>query len=339
MIRLKDIAEQAGVSVMTVSKALRDKPDVAAATKSRIRALADQAGYVPNHAARGLRTRSTNQFALIISALTNPLYIRVMMAIEEQAHELGFEILFAQTLNNPDREARVIRRMLARQVDGLFIRPVYRPDNTAAIYDELKEHGTPTVILGHRALFCGEFPNVQTDDLAAARNAMRHLLDLGHRRIACFTGPTFSPWAQERYEGYRRALADAGMEVDEKLVFHAGGTIEEGEKAALQLIHERPGATAVVAANDLVAIGAANVLLDQGLEIPGDISLVGFGDILNAENYRVPLTTISQPKYRRGIASMETMVDLLQGKTGGSKRLAAGLIIRKSTGKPNSQLS
>jgi DNA-binding LacI/PurR family transcriptional regulator len=337
MIRLKDIAEQAGVSVMTVSKALRDEPDVAASTKSRIRTLADQAGYVPNHAARGLRTRSTNQFALIISALTNPLYTRVMMAIEEQAHEIGFEILFAQTLNNPNREARVIRRMLARQVDGLFIRPVYRPDNTAAIYDELKEHSTPTVILGHRALFCSEFPNVQTDNLAASRNAVCHLLDLGHRRIACFTGPTFSPWAQERYEGYRRALADADMEVDEKLVFHAGGTIEEGEKAALQLIHERPGATAVVAANDLVAIGAANVLLDQGLQIPGDISIVGFGDILNAENYRVPLTTISQPKYRTGIASMETMMNLLKGNPGGSKRLAAELVIRKSTGKPNSQ--
>ena len=111
MIRLKDIAEQAGVSVMTVSKALRNEPDIAASTKARIQAIANQSGYVPNHAARGLRTRSTQQFALIISALTNPLYTRVIMAIEEQAHELGYEILFAQTLNNPEREERVIRRM------------------------------------------------------------------------------------------------------------------------------------------------------------------------------------------------------------------------------------
>tara|TARA_B100000029_G_scaffold311484_1_gene303989 strand:- start:546 stop:1553 length:1008 start_codon:yes stop_codon:yes gene_type:complete len=334
MIRLKDIAEQAGVSVMTVSKALRNEPDIAASTKARIQAIANQSGYVPNHAARGLRTRSTQQFALIISALTNPLYTRVIMAIEEQAHELGYEILFAQTLNNPEREERVIRRMLARQVDGLFIRPVYRPDNAANIYDELKQLGIPTVILGHRALFCSEFPNVQTDDLAAAQAATQHLLDLGHTQIACFTGPTFSPWAQERYEGYRRALSTAGQEVDEKLVFHAGGTIEEGEKAALQLINERPGATAITAANDLVAIGAANVMLDQGLKIPADISIIGFGDILNAENYRIPLTTIDQPKYRRGIASMETMTQLLDGSSVGSKRLAAELIIRDSTAPP-----
>ena len=334
MIRLKDIAEKAGVSVMTVSKALRNEPDIAKATRTRIRAIADQAGYLPNHAARGLRTRSTSQFALIISALTNPLYTRVIMAVEEQAHEMGYEILFAQTLNNPEREERIIRRMLARQVDGLFIRPVYRPDNTAVIYDELLKCGIPTVILGHRALFCSEFPNVQTDDLAGAQLATQYLLDLGHQRIACFTGPTFSPWAQERYEGYRRTLIDAGLESDEKFIFHAGSTIEEGEKAALQLINERPGATAIVAVNDLVAIGAANVLLDQGVQIPRDISIVGFGDILNAENYRIPLTTIDQPKYRRGIASMEMMVDLLEGKPAETKRLAAELVIRESTGKP-----
>jgi len=334
MTRLKDIAEIAGVSVMTVSKALRDEPDIARATRTRIRAIADQAGYVPNHAARGLRTCSTSQFALIISALTNPIYTRVIMAIEEQAHEMGYEILLAQTLNNPEREEQVIRRMLSRQVDGLFVRPVYRPDNTAVIYDELLGHGTPTVILGHRALFCSEFPNVQTDDLTGAQLATQHLLDLGHKRIACFTGPTFSPWAQERYEGYRRTLIDAGLEADEKYIFHAGSTIEEGEKAALQLINERPAITAIVAVNDLVAIGASNVLLDQGVEIPRNISIVGFGDILNAENYRIPLTTIDQPKYRRGIASMDMMTDLLEGKTGGSKRLAAELVIRESTMKP-----
>ena len=172
MIRLKDIAESAGVSVMTVSKALRNEPDIAAATRQRIQSIADAAGYVPNHAARGLRTRQTHQFGLVISALTNPVYTRTFMAIEEQAHELGYEIIVTQTLNNPEREAECIRRLLARQVDGLFIRPVYRPDPSAAIYDELKKLKTPTVILGHRALFCADFPNVETDDLAAAACAV-----------------------------------------------------------------------------------------------------------------------------------------------------------------------
>ena len=334
MTRLKDIAAHAGVSVMTVSKALRDEPDISDATKARIKELARASGYVPNNSARSLRTRKTHQFGLVISSLSNPVYTRTFMAIEEQAHEQGYEIILAQTLNNPEREEMCIRRLLARQVDGLFIRPVYRPDPTAAIYDELKQRQTPTVILGHRALFCSDFPNVETDDLAGAETATNHLLELGHRRIACFTGPIFAPWAQERYEGYRRALQNTGMEVDEALVFRAGNTIEEGAGAALQMINENAGATAILAANDLVAIGAAGTLLDQGVNIPEEISVVGFGNTLTSEHFRVPLTTVSQPKYRRGVAAFESMEKLLAGENAGLKRLSAELVTRHSTGAP-----
>ena len=334
MTRLKDIAVHAGVSVMTVSKALRDEPDISEATKARIKELARASGYVPNNSARSLRTRKTHQFGLVISSLSNPVYTRTFMAIEEQAHEQGYEIILAQTLNNPEREEMCIRRLLARQVDGLFIRPVYRPDPTAAIYDELKQRKTPTVILGHRALFCSEFPNGETDDLAGAETATNHLLELGHRRIACFTGPIFAPWAQERYEGYRRALQNAGMEVDEALVFRAGNTIEEGAGAALLMINENAGATAILAANDLVAIGAAGTLLDQGVNIPEEISVVGFGNTLTSEHFRVPLTTVSQPKYRRGVAAFESMEKLLAGENAGLKRLSAELVTRRSTGAP-----
>ncbi len=106
------------------------------------------------------------------------MYTRTFMAIEEQAHEMGYEIIVAQTLNNPEREETCIRRLLARQVDGLFIRPVYRADSKVAIYEELRKLQTPTVILGHRALFCNSFPNVETNDMAAAKAITEHLLDL-----------------------------------------------------------------------------------------------------------------------------------------------------------------
>jgi LacI family transcriptional regulator len=334
MIRLKDIAESAGVSVMTVSKALRDEPDISNTTKTRIKDIADQVGYVPNNSARGLRTNITKQFGLIISSLSNPVYIRTFMAIEERTHEMGYEIIVAQTLNDPEREDACIRRLLARQVDGLFIRPVYRPDSTAAIYEELQKRKTPTVILGHRALFCSDFPNVETDDIAASQSAIEHLLELGHHRIACLTGPAFAPWAQERYEGYRRALLEQHIDVDESLIFQAGSTIEEGAVAALQMIDEDPEATALIAANDLVAIGAASTLLDQGVEIPSKMSVVGFGNTLTAEYFRVPLTTVSQPKYRRGTAAIESMERLLAGEAASFKRLTADLVIRKSTSAP-----
>jgi len=334
MVRLKDIAAQAGVSVMTVSKALRDAPDISVATKARIRALADQLGYMPDSVAVGLRNKTSKLFGLVISAVTNPVFARVVMAIEEQAHELGYEVILGQTLNQPEREHQVIRRMLSRRVDGLFITPVYRLDPTAAVYEELRRRGTPTVLMGQRAPFCEQFANVETDDIAASQSATVHLLELGHRRIAYFAGPTGAPSSQERLDGYRRALRDAGLEPDDRLVFNAGATIEEGEKAALQLLNEAPGATAVQAVNDLVAIGAANVFLSQGLRIPEDISLVGFGNVLVSEHFRVPLTTIRQPKFRLGTAAMDSMLKLLKGQRPPLKRLPAEIIVRQSTGAP-----
>ena len=151
MVRLKDIALRAGVSVMTVSKVLRDAPDISAATKARVRQLAGEMGYVPDTAAQGLRSRTTKLFGLVISAATNPVFARVLMAIEEQAHELGYDVIFAHSLNQPEREEAVIRRLLSRRVDGLFLSPVYRLEPTAPIYQELTRRQTPTVLLGHRA--------------------------------------------------------------------------------------------------------------------------------------------------------------------------------------------
>ena len=334
MVRLKDIALRAGVSVMTVSKVMRDAPDISAATKERIRKMAGEMGYVPDSMAQSLRNRTTKLFGLVISAITNPVFARTVSALEESAFELGYDIVLAHSLNLPEREERCIHRLISRRVDGIFITPVYRLSPEAAIYDELQRLQLPTIVLGQRGPFCGRFPNVETDDLAASHEATRHLISLGHRRIAFLAGPTHSPPAQERLEGYRRALREAQIEPDDRLVFTSGSTIEEGEKAVLQMLNESSKATAVQAFNDLVAIGAANQLLQQGLKIPQDISVVGFGNILVSEHFRIPLTTIRQPKYRLGMAAMDSMQKLLRGERVDSKRLPAELVVRESTAPP-----
>jgi DNA-binding LacI/PurR family transcriptional regulator len=331
MTRLKDIAQQAGCSVMTASKALRDAPDVSAATKARIRELARQMGYVPDSAAQGLRTKSTKMLGLVVSSLTNPIFARVVLAIEERAHELGYELILAHTHNKPEREAVCIQRLMARRVDGLLISPVYRLASEDRVYKDLKEHGTPTVILGHSAPFCSSFVNVQCDDIKAAHAATKHLLDLGHKRIAFFAGPPITPWTRERFEGYRRALRDANLEVDDRLVFQAGRTIEDGAAAALQMINEGVTPTAIQCVNDMVAVGAAETLMAQGHRIPEDISIVGFGNILLSHHFRVPLTTVRQPKFHLGQAGMEVMAQLLKGQNPVARRIPAELIIRDST--------
>jgi DNA-binding LacI/PurR family transcriptional regulator len=339
MVRLKDIAQRIGVSVMTVSKALRDEPDVSAATKARIKLLAQQMGYVPDSTAQGLRNKTTKLFGLVIPSITNPVYARIVFAIEERAQELGYDVLLAQTLNMIEREEICIRRLLSRRADGLFISPVYRMEPEARIYNELIARHTPTVLLGPPAPFCKTFPSIEIEELIASYIAAQHLLKLGHKRIAYLTGPMAAPWAHERFEGYRRALREAGLDVDEKLVFQAGSTIEDGAKAALQMLNESCNATAVQATNDLVAIGCADTLLAQGLKIPEDISIVGFGNILTSEHFRVPLTTIRQPKFRLGIAAVEVMMQLLRGQRPETKRLPAELIERKSTAPPKIQIS
>ena len=143
-----------------------------------------------------------------------------------------------------------------------------------------------------------------------------------------------APWAHERFEGYRRAHREAGLEVDDKLVFAAGSTLEDGTKAALQMLNENCNATAVQAVNDLVAIGCGTTLLGQGLKIPGDISIAGFGNILLADHFRVPLTTVRQPKYRLGIAAVEMMMQLIKGEKVQTRRLPGELLERESTAKP-----
>ena len=334
MVRLKDIAEHAGVSVMTVSKALREAPDVSESTRARIRLLANQMGYVPDSSAQGLRTKTTKLFGLIVPAMTDPIFSRVVLAIEEHAHELGYDLLLAHSLNKVEREDACIRRMLSRRVDGLFVSPVYRMESEARIYQELLNRKVPTVLLGAPAQFCSQFASVQVDDIAASQAATRHLLELGHTHIAFLTGPLAAPWAQARYEGYQRALRDAGRQVDDKMVFQAGSTIEDGTKAALQMMNENCRATAVQAVNDLVAIGCANTLMNQGVRIPQDRSIMGFGNILTAEYFRVPLTTVRQPKFRLGVAAMDAMRQLLKGERVESKRQSAELILRASTAPP-----
>jgi DNA-binding LacI/PurR family transcriptional regulator len=319
---------------MTVSKALRDAADVSAGTKTRIKLLAQQMGYVPDSSAQGLRTRTTRLFGLAISSMTNPIFSRVVLAIEERAYELGYDVLLAHTLNIPEREEACIRRFLSRRVEGIFISPVYRMSTEARIYQELFARRVPTVLLGHTAPFCNQFVNVETDDVLASYSATQHLLKLGHKRIAFLAGPLAVPWTQERFEGYRRALRESGLDVDDKLVFQAGRTVEDGANAALQMINEASDATAIQAVNDLVAVGCAQEMLKQGLRIPQDLSIVGFGNILVSEHFRVPLTTLRQPKFRLGSAAVDSMLQLLRGQRPEARRLPAELIVRSSSGIP-----
>ena len=191
--------------------------------------------------------------------------------------------------------------------------------------------------MGPLAEFCADFVNVQSLGNESAFGMTQHLIDLGHRRIAFFAGPRFSARAVSRQEGYRRALRENNINEDPGLVFNAGMTIAEGSTAAEHFLEEETKATAVQAVNDLVAIGAANIFLERGFKIPSDLSVAGFGNILTSEHYRVPLTTVRQPKFRLGMAAFDTMLKLLAGERPESQRIVAEVLVRQSTAPPKTK--
>jgi DNA-binding LacI/PurR family transcriptional regulator len=336
MIRLKDVAAQAGVSLMTVSKVLRNAPDVSAATKAKIKRIAEEMGYVPDALARGLRTRRTMLFGLVIPAFNHPVLSQAAGAIANRAHEAGYDLLVAQSDDDSQREELSIRRLLSRRIDGLFLYPVYRLAPTASVYDELRKAAVPTVLLGPSAPFCNGLPSVHTDDASASYQVTQYLLKLGHQRIAFFAGPPAAPWAQERFDGYRRALREAEIPVDDRLIFTAGSSFEDGQRAAEQMLSESVPVTAVQAVSDAVAIGAVDAFWKKGIRIPEDLSLTGYGNHPTGELLRVPLTTVQTPKYALGQAAADLMLRLLRGESGESQRLATELVVRASTGPPNS---
>lgn len=332
MVRLKDIAQATGLSLMTISKALRDEHDISPATKARVKAVAQQMGYVPDSSARSLRTRSTRLLGIVISSVTNPIFARMVLAIQEKAFELGYDVLLSYTGNDPEREDMALRRLLARRVEGIFVSPVYRITGAVRIYQELAGQNTPTVLLGHPTQFCSQFPSVECDDTLGAYDVTRHLLSLGHRKIAFLGGPPGTPWTAERFDGYRRALRESGLDTEDGLIFQAGSSIDAGRKTAEQIISEHTGATAIQAVNDLVAVGCAEVFLERGLRIPSDVSITGFGNVTVSEHFRVPLTTSNQPKYRLGLAGMDLMLQLLKGRKTDPLRLPPELVVRSSSG-------
>lgn len=331
MVRLKDIAERAGVSVMTVSKVLRDAPDISVETKARIRSLALQMGYIPDSQAQGLRTGKTKLIGVVIPAITHPVFARLLLALEEKAFDAGYELVLCHTLSQVEREDTVLRRLISRRVDGIIVSPVHRPTTTAPVYEELARCQIPSVILGAAAPYCQQFASVQGDDFQASYQLTQYLMGLGHKRIAFFAGPNLLPWAQDRLEGYRKALREGGIDPSDHWVFSAGGGVDEGEAAARQMLAESVTPSAIQAVNDPVAVGAANVLLDHGWRVPEDISIAGFGNFLISEYYRVPLTTMRQPKYRLGLAAIAMLLRIIAGETPPPAKLSSEIIVRKST--------
>src|SRR5271156_3957776 len=307
MATLKEIAATLNLSVMAVSKALRDAPDISTSTKARVQAEARRRNYIPNRAAQNLRLRRSGLVGVVVPQINHTYYSHLVWGIERQAEAVGLQILLSSSLDRAENEMREVQKMIARQVEALLLVTAVRWQHRLATLEMVRASGIPTVLLDAYPAGAENFPNVSwvvCDDQRGGQLATEHLLELGHREILFLAGPNGSSSSAGRFIGYQRALVAAGVAYSDTRVYLADKDIASGRKAMAQALSEKAPFTAIVAHNDSVAIGAIDTLLQQGFRIPEDISVVGFGDGVLAVNFRVPLTTIRVPQMEMGEAAV-----------------------------------
>ncbi|MBM3748975.1 MAG: LacI family transcriptional regulator [Acidobacteria bacterium] len=330
-VSIKDIARAANVSHATVSRALRSSPLVKRETAALVRRIAEERGYKVSAVARSLVTRRTSTVGVVVTTITDPFAGEVVGGIEECALDHGYSVFLANSNAEPEREIKVVHSFEEHRVDGIVV----TSSRVGALYiPMLSEMRIPIVLINNH--HPGEFVHsVMIANVEASREAVHHLIGLGHRRIA-YLGDRFGRQSDtERFSGYREALEEADLPFLPELVAHGDGRPEGGALAMERLLSLAEPPTAVFCYNDMSALGALQRLRVAGWRVPRDLSLVGFDDLFVAQYTDPRLTTVRQPRRQMGRLAMETLLKLIGGApAGGHIRVAGELVVRESTAPP-----
>jgi LacI family transcriptional regulator len=332
---LRDVAEAAGVHTATASRALNPKAQrlVNAETVRRVVRAAETLGYQPNPIARSLKTARSSTVGLVIPDLTNPLFPPIVRGIENVLESAGYSALIVNTDNDPERERALIESLRSRQVEGLIVATA-RLDHP--LLRRLQEQDVKIVLINRRIENL-QMPFVVGDDATGIALAVRHLADLGHTRIAHIAGPQTTSTGVERSRAFRHAVRDHGAVEDPALIVDCAHWSEgDGAGAMRELLDRGAGCTAVVAGNDLIALGCYDVFAERGISCPEDISVVGFNDMPFLDKLRPPLTTVGVPHHELGAEAARMLLDCIEepGRHPRSLLLPVSLVVRASTAAP-----
>ncbi len=306
-VTIKDIARMANVSHTTVSRALKDSPEISAETRHRIKELAKRLNYTSNALARGLVLKRSDSIGLIIPDIINPYYAHISKAVEGVASSQNFSLIICNTDRSPEKERQYLQFLRAKQVDGIIMVSV---SNDPEPLQDLLRDGIPLVLIDNLVPgVAADF--ITNDNFAGATAAVEHLIRLGKRSLVHFAGPRDSFASQERLRAYLEGMAAHGLSVAPDWVIPTNATFDGGEKAARQLIHGHGGELpdAVFAVNDSVAMGALKYFYRKGVRVPENLALVGYDDIEMAAMLPVPLTTVRQRKYELGRVAAQMILD------------------------------
>lgn len=331
-ITIKDIARLANVSITTVSRVINNKSEgISEATRSKILEIIKETNYQPNTIARGLVTKKTKSIGLIIPDITNPFFPDIARGVEDSANIYGYNVFLCNTDDKIDKENDYIKALKEKYVDGIIFTSSSITESKHI--SEIMNNNIPIVMIDRyikpeRRKICGVF----LDNYKGGYLATKHLIDLGHNNIACISGPLYTESAKERLRGYKDALAENNIKINEEIIIEGDYKIKGGA-LALEKLLDKKYITGVFACNDLMAYGAYKTLKANGYKIPNDISVVGFDDIQLSQIMEPQLTTVKQPSYDMGLMAMRMLIKLIEGKRLSKKiiNFEPQLIIRQST--------
>lgn len=338
MTTISDVARRAGVSAMTVSRVINRSGPTSDAARRRVEEAIAELGYVPNAVARHLRSKRSKTIALVITDITNPFFTRIARGVEDVAAKRGFGVLFCNTDESEAEEIGYVSMLMERQIDGVILVPARLAGRSLRL---LRARRIPLVVLDRRVR-AREVDVVRSDSESGAHQLVRHLVSLGHRRIAALVGPSDVSTSIDRMTGYRLGLAEAGVEPDPDLIRHGRYSEEAGTAMAREVLALPSPPTAIFAGSNFIAAGALIALRGAGLRVPDDMSVVAFDDLPAdwlADSF---LTAAVQPAYELGRRSAEILLDRLAGDDGQPAReivLPVEMVIRCSTGPPRRGLA
>ena len=326
---MRDVAEQAGVSVTTVSHVINNSRPVKPETRTRVENTMQVLGYQPNVLARSLRRGKTNTIGVILPDNANPYFADVVRGIEDTSFSHGYSVILCNSDNDLDKEHLYTNVLIEKQVDGIiFVAAGLSAENI----QNLQKRGVPSVLVDRQV------PGVQLDSVFANNQqggylATRHVIDLQHTLIACIAGPHGVRSSSERVSGYRKALESAGLRFDPDWVFEGDFQYQSGYEAAKYLSEQESRPTAVFACNDLMAIGAYRYAHEHHIHIPQELSIIGFDDIRLAAYTNPPLTTIHQSKDKMGSQAAELLLGRIANQDLGTRQeiIDVQLMVRDST--------
>ncbi len=328
-VTIEDVARAAGVSRQTVSRAINNKREISPITLERVMNAVQQLGYRPSWVARGLATQRTHTIGLVVPDITNPFFPEVARGVQDAARAAEYNVFLYNTDESAEREHQILYSLASQPVDGILLFGSRIDDSDLTTFAESYR---PLVVLNRRIGHPG-VGMVLVDNYAGARLAVEHLINRGHRHIGMLAGPLASPSSIQRVGGFRAAIEQHQLPLQDSCIVPGPPTLDGGREGAEQLLYHHPEITALFAYNDVMALGAVQAYIESGYRVPDERAVVGFDDIWIAELVHPGLTTIRVNKYEVGYRAAQCLLALMEDPMQCPPAVEIGveLIIREST--------